>query len=61
MCKVLEDMRNDVREETAQNTTVEHLKKLMDSMKWTIEQAMDALGISQSERTTYAGLVNKMV
>ena len=33
MCKVLEDMRNDVREETAQSTTVEHIKKLMNSMK----------------------------
>ena len=42
-----------------QETTVDHLKDIMESFKCTIEQAMDVLHISQDERATYAGLVQK--
>ena len=54
MCKVLEDMR----EETAKETLVQTIINLMDSMKWTIEQAMDAMKIPNDQRTTLAGMVN---
>ena len=40
-----------------QETTVDHLKDIMESFKCTIEQAMDVLHISQDERA--AGLVQK--
>ncbi len=40
-----------------QQTTVTHIKDIMDSFGVTIERAMDSLKIPQSERKTYAGLV----
>lgn len=55
MCKVLEDMRTEIEQET----TVGYLKNLMESMKWTIEQAMDALKIPSDQRALYSGLVQK--
>ena len=61
MCKVLEEMRNDVREETTKETTVEHIKNIMDSFGVTIEKAMDSLKIPNSERATYTGLINNAV
>ena len=42
-----------------QNALVQAITNLMGNMKWTIEQAMDALGIPSDQRTMYAGLVNK--
>ena len=40
-----------------QQTTVTHIKDIMDSFGVTIERAMDSLKIPQPERKTYAGLV----
>ena len=42
-----------------QQTTVTHIKDIMKNLKLTAEQAMDALSIPQSQRSTYAGLVGK--
>ncbi|MDO4805880.1 MAG: hypothetical protein Q4A07_01395 [Coriobacteriales bacterium] len=42
-----------------QQTTVAHINGIMENLKLTVEQAMDALGIPQSQRGTYAGLVGK--
>lgn len=42
-----------------QQTTVNHITDIMKNLKLTIEQAMDALSIPQSQRSTYAGLVGK--
>jgi hypothetical protein len=53
VCKVMEDMRNDVKAETELNTTVKHLKDIMASLKLTIDQAMDALKIPQDDREKY--------
>ena len=55
MCKVMEDMRN----EEAKKTKVIDIENLMKNLKLTVEQAMDALSIPQSQRSTYAGLVGK--
>ena len=59
MCKVLEDMRESVREETAQETTVDHLKEIMEKLKYTLDQAMDLLSIPSDQRALYSGLVQK--
>ena len=53
MCKVMEDMRN----EQSKRTTVDHICNLMNNLKLTVDQAMDALGIPKEDRATYAGLV----
>jgi hypothetical protein len=51
----MEDMRN----EEAKRTKVIDIENLMKNLKLTVEQAMDALSIPQSQRSTYAGLVGK--
>ena len=42
-----------------QQTTVTHINDIMKNLKLTIEQAMDALSIPQSQRSAYASLVGK--
>ena len=42
-----------------QQTTVTHIRDIMESFGVTIEKAMDSLKIPQSQRNTYAGLVGK--
>ena len=49
MCKVMEDMRNDVE----QRTIVEAIKNIMASLDFTPKQAMDALKIPVSEQAKY--------
>ena len=49
MCKVMEDMRNDVE----QRTKVEDIKKIMEGLKYTPQQAMELLQIPVSEQTKY--------
>ena len=46
MCKSMEEMRN----ETATATKLEDVKNIMETMKLSIEQAMDALKIPESQR-----------
>ncbi len=38
---------------------IQALQNLMDSMKWTVQQAMDALQIPNSERSKYAELLKQ--
>lgn len=46
MCKAIEDMRKKERADTMFN----NVKALMESMKWTAEQAMNAMKISEDDR-----------
>ena len=55
MCKVMEDMRN----EEDKKTKMDDIKNVMESFGVTIEKAMEALKIPQSQRSTYAELVGK--
>lgn len=50
MCKSMEDMRN----ETAENILLQTIKNLMETTKWTAEQAMDALKIPDADKMRYA-------
>ena len=45
----MEDMRN----ETAERTTLENLKSLMETMKMTAQQAVDALKIPLDKQSNY--------
>ena len=47
------------KQEQEQQTTVNHIRDIMKNLKLSVEQAMDALSIPQSQRSTYAGLVGK--
>ena len=63
MCKVLEEMRNEAAKKAAKKAkeqiTVTYINDIMTKLKYTAEQAMDLLGIPQSQRSTYEGLVGK--
>jgi len=50
--RVNERVNAEVRE-----TLVSSIKNVMSNLKFTLEQAMDALGIPQLQRQTYAALV----
>ena len=59
---LLEIVRNRVDEEkneTERETKIVDIKNLMINLKFTVEQAMEALSIPQSQWDTYAGLVSK--
>lgn len=49
VCKVMEDMRNEKERETRFNDII----NIMETLKLTVEQAMDALKIPSSERSIY--------
>ena len=48
---------NITKAATERETTADHIKKMMVNLKLTLAQAMDALSIPQSQRQTYAALV----
>lgn len=53
MCKIMEDMRNETRNETTERVILQNIKNLMETMKWTADQAMEALKISDSDKVKY--------
>ena len=60
--RVDEEIREAVdqtAEVVRQQTTVANLNDIMKNLKLTVEQAMDALNIPQSQRGVYVGLVGK--
>ena len=50
MCKIMEDMRN----ETTERVILQSIKSLMETMKLTADQAMDALKVSDNDKVKYA-------
>lgn len=65
MCQALEELMKDRIDEKVNDATVNatinariaDIKTLMDSVKWTAEQAMDALKIPVDERKLYSSLL----
>ena len=61
MCKALEDLMQDVieqreneaAEQATLNNTLNNIRALMKSMKWSAEKAMNALQIPPAEQATY--------
>lgn len=49
MCKAMEDMRN----EAVERSILQTIRNLMDSMKWSAEQAMTAMKIPEDDRLKY--------
>ena len=54
MCEAVEKYAKDYAEEYAenarQNSLLESIKNLMDSMKWSAEQAMVAMKVSEEDK-----------
>lgn len=42
-----------------ENAYIENIRNLAKNMQWTIEQAIDALGIAPAERETYRELLKE--
>ena len=61
MCEALRELMKEdfekqeweVRQETKQETLLEAIRNLMDSMKWTADQAMTAMKILDADRRKY--------
>ena len=50
MCQVFEELAEKRAEETRIETLFSSIKNLMKSMKWTAEQAMAAMDISENDQ-----------
>ena len=50
MCQVFEELAEKRAEETRIDTLVGSIKGLMESMKWTAEQAMSAMKLSEKDQ-----------
>ena len=46
MCRVLEDMRNEVAKETAERVQTDIINKMLQSGKLTVEEIANMLGLS---------------
>ena len=50
MCKIIEDYGDKRAETTRIETMVNNIKSLMETMKWSADQAMNAMKISDSDK-----------
>lgn len=53
MCEALRELMRDDFEKKEQETLLKAIKNLMDSMKWTAEQAMTAMKIPDADKEKY--------
>ena len=53
MCDALRELIREDLEEERTNAILVSIQNLMDSMKWTAEQAMDALKLPMDDRAKY--------
>ena len=57
MCKTTEMRISSKRMNERENTLVKNIKNLMETLKFTAEQAMNALKVSASDQARLAGLL----
>ena len=53
MCEALKELMKEDFEKKEQETLLNTIRNLMDSMKWTAEQAMAAMKIPDADRGKY--------
>ena len=59
MCKSFEKLADKVADQREEQTKVSIVKSLMNNMKWTLEQALNASGIKGKERAIIAKQLQK--
>ena len=59
LLEMVQDRVDEMMDRRERETTVSHLKDIMDSFGVTIEKAMDSLKIPMAQRSTYAGLLGQ--
>ena len=57
MCKLMEELQEEARAEAEKNTLLDSIRNLMETMKWTAKQAMDALKIPDDKQKEYLALI----
>ena len=57
MCKVMEDMRQEAMEEGMEKTLLKDIASLMDTLKLSADQAMDALKVRAEDRARYLSML----
>ena len=55
--EAMEMFKEEGREEGKDNTIVKNIQSLMENLKFTIEQAMDAISVPDNKRSYYRGLI----
>ena len=53
MCKAMDDMRAEVEQRTEYNTKLEAIRNIMETLRFTAKQAMDALKIPVADQPRY--------
>ena len=53
MCEVMEQLRDELRDESIERTRLEDIKNIMKKLGYTIQQAMDLLDIPAAEQDKY--------
>ena len=57
MCKAMETFIRAERKDAAENTLLQNIRNLMETVKFTAEQAMNALKVPAAEQPRLAGLL----
>lgn len=61
VCKAIQDMIDEATEkaveEAVEKATAENIRSLIEATGWTVEQAMDTLGLQESVRASVAKLL----
>jgi hypothetical protein len=59
MCKMMEEMRNEAADAAEKKATFSYITALMNSMKWTIEQALTNMGVPSEDWDIYKAMMSK--
>ena len=57
MCKLMEDLQNEARDEGKKETLLDNIRSLMETMNLTAQQAMNALKIPADKQKEYVELI----
>ena len=57
MCKLMEDLLNEARDEGKKETLLDSIRSLMETMNLTVKQAMDGLDVPADKQKEYLALI----
>ena len=57
IAKIIAEERAEERVEAITDTRLRNIRQLMKNMKWSAEQAMKALGISDADQAKYSAMI----
>ena len=57
MCKIMEDMCNDVAQKSRAEERIQNIRNAMDSLKISAQKAMEVLKVPPEEQAKYAAML----